>query len=206
MRNVNIRAGLRDVITFEPKTAENAVSVVVQGGTVPWCLHFRAQIADRRAYVGSVKLFATKDPRLVAVVSCPGASKWEVSGEPTVLGAKDQIEVALNGHESKGGPWGVVPIAGNSVDGARAYRIISGTSGGPIVVTGTVYGWTAYSVAGGSVTCTASPAFSFTVPIAAGTSVSGDCRGCAPPVSNWTFTGTDSYFLEVLPPGGAFDG
>ena len=142
----------------------------------------------------------------MALVCVPGATAYEVTGEVSIPGTIDQLQVDLEGIEATGGPWGVQAVRGHSVDGARSYRALSGVSGGPIIVQGTVFGWTAYSVGGGSVTVAAGPSLSWTVPVPAGATASGDCRGRLAPLSAWTFAGTDSYFIEYEPPGETFDG
>lgn len=187
---------------------ENTHAIIAQGSVHPWVLHFVSVIGGRKCLVGSVRTFPTsKEAHLVAIVSIPGAVSVEVWGQCSVPSVKDEMSIDIEGIEAKGGPWGVFPIPGASVAGGRSYRVITGVAGGPIVVTGTVLGWTATSTAGGTVTATALPSLTIgPIVIPPGSTISGDARGLLSPVSNWTFVGTDSYAIEFVPPDGQFDG
>jgi hypothetical protein len=209
MEITTLKNGIRRVVASVPQTdnpAENTVSVLMQGGLSPWVLHFWGRFGTHRAYLGAVRTFASRFERVVAVVSFPGARAIEVEGQSSDQAATDEVSVHFEGVPAYGGPWGVQPVRGQSVEGARSYRTAQGTNG-VVTITGEVFGWAAESAAGGTVTVTAGPALSFgPVAVPAGIPIAGDCRGLLAPVSTWTFVGTDHYFIEYMPPGGQFDG
>lgn len=190
------------------RPGENTHAVIAQGAQYPWVLHFVSVIGGHKTHVGSVRTFPTvRESALVAIVSIPGAVAVEVWGQCAVPNVTDEVRIDFEGIEAKGGPWGVHPIPGASVAGGRSYRVVTGVAGGPIVVTGTVLGWTATSTAGGTVTATAQPSLTIgPIVIPAGTTISGDAREMLAPSSNWTFAGTDSFVIEYIPPNGQFDG
>lgn len=194
--------------TAANNAAENTHVIIAQGNTQPWVLHFTSVIGGRKCAVGSVRIFPTsKAAAAVAIVSIPGAVAVEVWGQCAVPNVKDEVRIDIEGTDAKGGPWGVFPVEGASVAGGRSYRVLTGVSGGPITVTGTVLGWTAMSTVGGTVQITAQPSLSIgPIVIPPGATISGDAREILSPVSNWTFAGTDSYVIEIVPPNGQFDG
>lgn len=186
---------------------ENTVAVVVEGGSAPWILRFYAKLGQHRAFMGAVRLHQLTTQRVVAVLSMPGASSFEVEGQannPTLL---DEISVSFEGIEARGGPWGVFPVPGVSVAWARSYRVVTGTAG-VVVVTGEVWGWAARAInPGATVAVAAAPGLSFgPVAVPPNGEVHGDARGILAPVSTWTFVGTTGYLIEFAPPGGVFDG
>jgi hypothetical protein len=169
-------------------------------------LRFWARFGSHRAYLGAVRIYPSKLDRVCAVVSFPGAQAFEVEGEANDPSVTDEIAIHFEGIEGCGGPWGVQAVRGQSVEGARSYRAATGTNGA-VTITGEVWGWAAQSTAGGSVAVVAGPGLSFgPVVVPAGIPIGGDCRGLLAPVSTWTFTGTDNYFIEYVPPGGQYDG
>jgi len=209
MEQHTLKNGLRRIIASVPqedRPAENTVSVIQSGGLSPWVLHFWARFGTHRAYLGAVRSFASKLDRVVAVVSFPGAQAFEVEGQSSDPQAVDEIGIHFEGDQGSGGPWGVHAVRGQSVEGARSYRTAQGTNGA-VVITGEVFGWAAQSAAGGTVAVAAGPSLGFgPVVVPAGIPIGGDCRGLLAPVSTWTFTGTDNFFIEYMPPGAQFDG
>ena len=209
MSQYTLKNGIHRVVASVPQEdhpTENTVSVVLSGGIAPWVLRFWARFGTHRAYVGAVRAFAGKLDRVVAVCSMPGALAWEVEGAANDAALEDEVAIHFEGIEARGGPWGVFPLPGISVDGARSYRLAPGTNG-VVTITGEVYGWAAESAAGGTIGVIAGPSLSFgPLAVPAGIPINGDARGLLAPVSTWTFTNTDHYFIEYVPPGGVFDG
>jgi hypothetical protein len=211
MSKYTLRNGIRRTISSVPEeqnfTGENTVSVSVTGGVMPWMLHFWARIGTSRVYVGAVRVFAAQQTRLVAIVSIPGAKEFEVEGKGNNAATDDELAVEFEGIEARGGPWGVHPIPGNSVNGARSYRVLTGTNGS-VVVTGEVWGWAAYATAAAATVAVAAlPGLGFgPIGVPINGSVQGDARGILAPVSTWTFTNTSGFLIEFFPPGGLFDG
>lgn len=208
MAQNTLKNGVRRIIASVPEhqhTDENTVSVVVNGGVIPWVLRFWARLGTHRCYVGAVRIFPSRDSRVVAVCSMPGAKSWEVEGRGYDA-TTDEIQVHFEGLPGCAGPWGVQAIPGISVDGARSYRVQTGVAG-VVQVTGEVFGWAAYAVAAGAtVTAAGLPALGFgPVPVPIG-SVEGNAMGLLAPISTWTFAGTSGYMIEYVPPGGGFDG
>lgn len=212
MSELTLKNRVRRVIASQPQEGhpgENTVAVIVSGGTIPWVLRFWAMYGKHRAYVGAVRTFVNSNERVVAVCSMPGATHWEVEGSGSTS-AEDEIAVHFEGIEARGGPWGVSAMPGNSVDGARSYRVATGTAGA-IVITGEVFGWAAYAVvAGATVQAVATPALTdfepIALPVPNGGSVNGNAMGLLAPVSTWTFTNTSAFMIEYVPPGILFDG
>lgn len=201
--------GVRRNVGSSPETAhkaEGTVCVSVRGGIVPWVLRFWAMLGVNRAYAGAVRIFPSRDLRVVAVCSMPGAQSWQVEGRASD-DTRDQVEIHFEGVEGYGGPWGVHAIPGNSVDGGRSYRVVTGAAG-VVVVTGEVFGWAARAVgAGATVAVAALPALGFgPIGVPAGGEVNGNAMGLLSPVSTWTFVGTSGYLIEFVPPGIVFDG
>jgi hypothetical protein len=209
MSEATLKNGVRRTIASSPQedhAGENTVSVVVAGGTIPWVLRFWARFGIARAYVGAVRIFPTRDHRVVAVCSMPGATQWEVEGIGATT-ATDELEIHFEGCESCCGPFGVHAIPGNSVDGSRSYRVTRGTAG-TVTVTGEVFGWAAHAIlAGASVSVAANPALAFgPIDVPQFGAVNGDGRGLVAPVSTWTFVNTAGFFIEYVAPGTVFDG
>jgi hypothetical protein len=206
-----LRNGVRSSVASLPQTdhpAEDVVSVVVNGGKIPWVLRFWARLGIHRVYMGAVRIFASRTHRLVAVLSAPGALAFEVEGKGADT-TRDDLEIHFEGIQSRGGPWGVTAIPGNSVLGARSYRVLTGV-GDPatVPVIGEVHGWTAYTTqAGGTVTVAALPALGFgPVIVPQNGSISGNAMGLLAPASTWDFLNVDSYMIEYIPPGTEYDG
>jgi hypothetical protein len=201
--------GVRKIVSCKPADGrpDDCYSVVVNGGILPWVLRFRAKLQNCAPYVGAVRIFPSQLERLVAIVSVPGAVSLEVEGSATDRATRDRIGIHIESTICRGGPWGVTPIHGVSVDGARSYRVITGVSGA-VVVTGQVYGWAARAVAAGAtVSAAAGPALAIgPIGVPPNGEVNGDARGLMAPISTWTFVNTTGYILEVVPPGDVFDG
>src|SRR5512136_1107282 len=195
-------AGKVASVPQEDHATESAVTVIATGGTIPWTLRFYAKFGTRRAYVGSVRTFATKAQRVIAVCSLPGAAIWEVEGNGAT-DAADEIGIHFEGDVSPLVIPGVHAMPGNSVNGARSYSVITGTVGS-VTVTGEVMGWAARSdVAGASLSVT-SPFGNLAlgpIGVPEGGEVNGNCQGLIAPVSTWTFVNTTGYLIEVVPPG-----
>ncbi len=209
MSELTLKNRVRRSIVSAPQedhAVENTVSCIVAGGTIPWVLRFWAHLGSNRAYAGAVRIFPARDHRVVAVCSLPGARYWEVEGEGATT-AIDEIEVHFEGMEACCGPYGVHPVPGNSVSGSRSYRTASGVAG-VVAITGEVFGWAAYAtVAGASVAVAANPALGFgPIAVPAGGATNGNAMGLLAPVSTWTFTLTDAYFIEYVAPGTFYDG
>jgi len=186
---------------------DNCIAVSMLGGAMPWLLRFWAMLGNRRVYLGGVRTFVAQPERLIAIVSCPAADKFEVEGNCYgTRGATDQISLFLTGFASTAGPWGVQAVPGNSISGSRSLRVLSGVNGA-ILVNGEVHGWAVTSAAGGTLTIVVSPTLTIgPIAIPAGVPVSGDFQGRLGPQSVWTFVGTDDYMIEMAPPGGTLDG
>lgn len=199
-----LKNGVADIVASVPQEdhpTESAVTLIATGGTIPWLLKVFARLGSRRAYVGAVRTFATRAQRVVAVCSLPGAAIWEVEGR----GATDTIDEIGIHFEGDVAPLvmpGVHAIPGNSIDGARSYRIAQGVSGS-VSVTGEVFGWAAHTtLAGATVACSANPSLSFgPIDVPINGSVKGDCKGLLAPVSTWTFVNTSGFFIEYVAPG-----
>jgi hypothetical protein len=210
MDPITLKNGVRRRISSLPQESssegENTVSVSVSGALVPWVLRFWARLGSSSVYVGAVRIFAAQENRLVAICAIPGARWFEVEGLAQD-GTVDELVVGFDGTQSAGGPWGVHPIHGASVDGSRSYRVVWGVAGA-VTVTGEVYGWAAYTTqAGATVAVAGAPALAFgPVIVPQNGAINGDARGIIAPVSTWTFTNTDSYFIEYVPPGSVYDG
>jgi len=213
MSECTLKNGVRRIIASASEAGhpdENTVAVVVDGGTIPWVLRFWARLGVNRAYAGAVRIFPSADHRVVAVCSMPGAHAWEVEGRGATS-ADDEIEIHFEGMEACCGPFGVHAIPGNSVSGCRSYRVIDGTFGA-VVVTGEVFGWTAWATAAGAtVQAAAGPALAAVFAPAAlivptNGFVEGNAMGLLAPVSTWTFTGTSAFKIEYVPPGILYDG
>jgi hypothetical protein len=210
MAKTTLKNGLQRRVASVPQDGhpgENTVAVVVSGGVLPWVLRFWARIGSLHAYVGAVRTFAMPGDRVVAVVSMPGATAFEVEGQANDPTAVDEIGIHFEGIDSRGGPWGVHAMPGVSVDAARSYRVLTGTAG-VMTVTGEVWGWAATaSVAAATVAVAAPPGLAFgPVAVPVNGEVNGNARGILAPVSTWTFVNTDSFLIEYLPPGIVFDG
>lgn len=185
---------------------DNCIAVSMLGGAAPWLLRFWALLGGRRIYLGGVRTYVAQPERLVAIVSCPAAQRFEVEGHCYTTNSRDQISLFLTGFASTAGPWGVQAVPGNSVAGARSIRTLSGVNGA-ILVTGEVHGWRVRSAAGGTLTIQVSPTLTIgPIAVPAGVLVEGDFLGQLGPSSIWTFIGTDSYSIEMTPPGGLLDG
>ena len=204
-----LQNGVPRTVASIPSTpsGENTVAVVVSGGSGPWLLRFWAFVGNQRTYVGAVRFFADRHSRLVAIVAIPGAVRYECEGMAADVNSRESIEIQFEGIESRGGPWGVTPIHGISVDGARSYRVATGVSG-TFTITGQVYGWAAETtLAGAGVTVTADPAVLFgPITVPQNGSVRGNAMGLIAPVSTWTFTNVNAWMIEYVPPGLDFDG
>lgn len=210
MANNTLQAGnpTRTVASTAADNArENTHVIVAHGALYPWVLHFKSVIGGQKCAVGNVRIFpCSKEAAAVAIVSIPGAAAVEVWGQCSVPNVQDEVRIDIEGIESKGGPWGVFPVAGSSVAGGRSYRVVTGVAG-VVQVTGTVLGWTAMSTAGGTVQITAQPSLSIgPIVIPPGATISGDAREILSPISTWNFVGTDSFVIEFIPPNGQFDG
>lgn len=209
-----LRNGIPKVIGSAPQEgrAEDCAAIVVTGGTVPWVLRFSARCGNYVARLGGVRIYPSALSRVVAVVASPGAKGFEVSGYALTDSAagivQDSLDVHIEGTPARGGPWGVQAIPGMSVLLSRSYRVIGGTNGGPITVTGEVHGWAARATApGATVTITTLPGLTIgPLPVPALGEINGDALGVIAPVSNWTFTGTSEYMIEYFPPFGETDG
>ena len=210
MSGITLKNGIRRRIGSLPQEGEtegeNTVSVFASGALVPWVLRFWARLGPNSVYVGAVRIFAAQENRLVAICSIPGARWFEVEGR-AADDSVDELLVDFGGLEAKGGPWGVHPIHGASVDGSRSYRVIRGTAG-VVTVTGEVWGWAARSVLpAATIGVTAQPGLGFgPIDVPQNGSVQGDARGMLAPVSVWTFTNTAAFFIEYFPPGSVYDG
>lgn len=209
MANFTLRNGVRRKVGSMPQDggSENTVAVTQSGGIMPWVLRFWAHLGGRRVYVGAVRTFVHSGDRLVAILSIPGASHYEVEGIGNNLATADEIAIDMVGLDARGGPWGVHAVPGNSVDGARSYRVLTGVSGAVNVV-GTVFGWAARTnVAAATVACSVGPAVAFgPIGVPINGEVNGDALGLLGPESTWTFVNTTGYVIEVVPPGPNFDG
>lgn len=185
---------------------DNCIAVSMLGGAAPWLLRFWALLGGRRIYLGGVRTYVAQPERLVAIVSCPAAQRFEVEGHCYDSRLADQISLFLTGFASTAGPWGVQNVPGNSVEGSRSIRTITGVNG-VILVVGEVHGWSVESAAGGTLTIVVSPTLTIgPITIPAGVPVSGNYLGKLGPQSVWTFVGTDNYLIETIPPGGTLDG
>lgn len=206
-----LRNNVRDIVAFVPEEdhiGENTAAVVVVGGQIPWVLRFWARLGANRAYIGAVRLFASRQKRLAAILSIPGALTFEVEGKGAETTA-DQLEIHFEGIEARGGPWGVHAIVGNSVLNSRSYRVLTGVGAGvPFLCTGEVHGWTAYTTqVGGTVAIAADPNLAIgPIIVPQNGSISGNAMGLLAPVSTWTINNVDSYVIEYIPPGIEFDG
>lgn len=190
----------------EGHETENAVACVVAGGTIPWVLRFWARLGSNLCYAGAVRIFPSKNHRVVAVCSMPGARAWEVEGR-AATNAPDELLIHFEGQQDRGGPYGVHAIPGNSVEGARSYRVARGTAGA-VTVVGEVFGWAAHAtVAGATVAVTANPTLSFgPIDVPLNGAVRGNAHGLLAPESTWTFTNTAGFFIEYVAPGTIYDG
>jgi hypothetical protein len=209
MPQFSLKNGIRRTVGSAPQQdhpCENTVAVAVRGAVVPWVLRFWCLLGNHRSYAGAVRIFASQDQRVVAVCSMPGASMWEVEGR-AYDGTQDELVVHFEGLEACAGPYGVHAIPGNSVDGGRSYRVITGAAG-VVVVTGEVFGWAARATAiNATVAVAALPALGFgPIGVPAAGEVNGNAMGLLAPVSTWTFVGTSGYVIEYVPPGINFDG
>lgn len=204
-----LQNGVRQTVgTFpEDARAENGIAVAAAGGRSIWVLHFWALMRSVRTYAGSVRLFTGSGSRLAAIVAVPGARAFEVMGRAADATSNEQLELEIEGIECRGGPWGVAPIPGNSIAGARSYRVASGVAGA-VTVTGDVLGWAARAtLAGASVSVVALPALSFgPVAVPQNGEVHGNAERLLSGVSTWTFVNTSGYLIEYVPPGYEFDG
>lgn len=180
---------------------ENTVACIVAGGTIPWVLRFWAHLGSNRAYAGAVRIFPSRDHRIVAVCSMPGARNWEVEGEGATT-ATDELEIHFEGMESCCGPFGVHAVPGNSVAFGKSYTVATGTAA-VVQIVGEVWGWAAYATAAGATVTVAAPPTAGFGPIAVPVNgeVSGNARGILAPVSTWTFAGTSGYLIEYMAPG-----
>jgi hypothetical protein len=208
-RRVSGLPSIQDASTLTNQ-GPNAASIVAIGGTLPWVLRIWGQFGKGLSYVGAVRVFPRQGSRLVAVVSAPGARWYEIEGvcsTPVGTSAIDEMGIEIHPCVAAGGAWGVQPVLGNSVDGARSYRVLTGASG-VVAVTGEVFGWAARSVlAGATIAVAAGPALGFgPIGVPQNGEVHGDARGLMAPVSTWTFTNTSGYVIEYVPPGPIFDG
>jgi hypothetical protein len=211
MADTYLTNGVRNIVASEPQRdhdTEEIVAVMVNGGRIPWVLRFWARLGASRVYIGGVRIFASRTNRLVAVLSAPGARSFEVEGKGADT-TPDNLEISFEGVPGRGGPWGVTPIPGNSVLGARSYRVLTGV-GSPAIVncTGEVHGWTAYTTqAGATIVITAQPNLVLgPIIVPQNGSISGDAMGLLAPVSVWTFGNVDAYLIEYVPPGLEYDG
>lgn len=206
MADTYLRNGVRDVVASIPQAdhdQEECVAVIINGARVPWFLRFYARLGSNRIFIGGVRIFASRQNRLVAVLAVPGCRSFEVEGRADDSTIGDVLEVDFEGVPGRGGPWGVTAIPGNSVFGGRSYQVLTGAGGGPITCTGEVHGWTAYTtLAGGTVTVTGPLGLTLgPIIVPQNGSVSGDAMGLLAPVSIWTFANVQSYVIEYIPPG-----
>lgn len=206
-----LRNGVRSMVASVPQQDhdfEDVVAVLVNGGKIPWVLRFWARLGTERVYIGAVRVFASRQHRLAAVLSVPGARGFEVEGKGADT-TRDDLLIHFEGIQGRGGPWGVTPVPGISVLGARSYRVLTGV-GDPatVVCTGEVLGWTAYTTqAAATVSVAALPALGFgPIIVPQNGSISGDAMGLLAPVSTWDFVNVDSYVIEFVPPGLEYDG
>jgi hypothetical protein len=186
---------------------EDCCAVIVSGGNQPWILRIYAKLNTQKVYLGAVRLFNLQKTRVGAIVSCPGAQSFEVEGEASSTTA-DTLGIDFVGTQARGGPWGVSPVPGISVDGARSYRVLTGISG-VVTVVGEVLGWAARTAqAGGTVAWVAPPSLvQPAIGVPQNGEVNGNADGLLAPESTWTFTNTDGYIIEYVPPGAfPFDG
>jgi hypothetical protein len=185
---------------------ENTVCIVQTGGVIPWVVRLWANLGIQRVYCGAVRSYPTRTTRLIAVASVPGADTWTAEGQGATTAA-DEISIEFLGTTDGAGFVGVKPVLGASVEGARAYRAVSGTAG-TVTISGEIWGWAAHaSLPGASVSCSGDPALAFgPIDVPANGGTSGDCRGLMAPTSTWTFAGTDGYFIEYVPFGNTYDG
>jgi hypothetical protein len=209
MSNYTLKNGIVRRIASVPEEGhetENAVTVVAAGGTIPWVLRFWARLGVNSCYAGAVRIFPSKNHRVVAICSLPGARAWEVEGRGAT-NAPDELLIHFEGQQDSGGPYGVRSIPGNSIDGARSYRVERGTAG-VVVVTGEVFGWAAHAaVAGATVGVTANPGLAFgPIDVPINGAVNGNAQGMIAPISTWTFTNTAGFFIEYVAPGTNYDG
>jgi hypothetical protein len=211
MSGITLKNGVRRRIASLPEegssNGENTVAVSATGASLPWVLRFWARLGRSSVYIGAVRIFASQENRLVAICSIPGAREFEVEGQAQDGAVVDEIAVDFEGIDARGGPWGVHAIRGNSVDGSRSYRVITGTVGA-VTVTGEVFGWAAWTTqAGGTIAVAALPALGFgPIDVPQNGAINGNAMGLLAPVSTWTFTNTDGYSIEYVPPGSFYDG